>query len=121
MSVMGASIRSVFHESIFFRRTAVPSASPYIRAMHPKSEILPRPELIRRILDSGWVGQLKIHGHRAQIHLSANEKDAVVVYNRQGKPHKKALDPKIIVELRRIFGPKRGWTVLDAEWLKGED
>lgn len=79
---------------------------------------------MKRVLDLGWVGQLKIHGHRAQIHLSPVPEQAPLVYNRQGNLHAKQLPPALAAELRRIFGPRPdsdGWTVLDAEWLKGED
>jgi ATP-dependent DNA ligase len=89
--------------------------------MHPKTEIRPERGAIKRVLDMGWVGQLKIHGHRAQIHIPCDASESVLVYNRQGQVHKKALPAKLDAELRRIFGPKDGWTVLDAVWLKGPD
>lgn len=95
--------------------------SVFIRAMHPKTEISPSRASIEKILKAGWQGQLKVHGHRAQIHLSANPKDETVAYNRQGNPHQKLLPPEIIKELRRVFKPKKDWTVLDAEWLKPEN
>jgi ATP-dependent DNA ligase len=88
--------------------------------MHPKTEIRPERTAIKRILDQGWAGQLKIHGHRAQIHIPADA-TPVHVYNRQGQFHAKLLPESLVSELRRIFGPKDGWTVLDAEWLKGTD
>jgi hypothetical protein len=94
--------------------------SVFIRAMHPKTEIRPDTLVIRRILQSGWVGQIKIHGHRAQIHISADPDEPILVYNRQGQLHKQELSPKMEKELRRIFAPEREWTVLDAEWLKPE-
>lgn len=95
--------------------------STFIRAMHPKTEISPTLSSVEKILRAGWVGQTKIHGHRAQIHISADEKVAPVVYNRQGRPHKIPLSPKITKELRRIFELKEDWTVIDAEWLKPEE
>lgn len=110
---------SIFADTIFTRKAAVLS-SPFIRAMHPKSEILPEPMAITRILENGWVGQTKIHGHRAQIHVSANPKEDLIAYTRQGKRHKLTLAPKIVKELRRLFTPQKGWNVIDAEWLKPE-
>lgn len=94
-------------------------ASAFIKAMHPKTEVSPTLPSVQKLLKSGWVGQMKIHGHRAQIHL--NEGEDPIVYNRQGKPHKKLLPPEIAEELFRILDLKRGWTVLDAEWLKPEN
>lgn len=96
------------------------AASLYIRAMHPKTEISPTRAAVEKILKAGWVGQMKIHGHRAQIHISADPDEEVVVYNRQGKPHKMLLPDEITMELRRILDLEKGWTVIDAEWIKPE-
>lgn len=63
---------------------------------------------------------MKIHGHRAQIHISADPTQDVIVYNRMGRPHKMLLPAGITKELRRIFELKDGWTVIDGEWLKPE-
>lgn len=95
--------------------------SLYIRAPHPKTEIRAEESAIRRVLEAGWVGQTKIHGHRAQIHISADPHQMPLVYNRQGNPHQKALSPEIVAELRRLFTPSTGWNAIDAEWLKAED
>ena len=95
--------------------------SLFIRAMHPKTEISPDPAALRRLLDSGWVGQLKIHGHRAQIHISSDPQTPVIVYNRQGQRHAKELTPSMAKEIRRLFQPREGWNVIDAEWLKPEE
>ncbi len=94
--------------------------SPFIKAMHPKSEIRPRPESIQRILAKGWVAQLKIHGHRVQLHVPADNSLPVIAYTRQGKLHGKPLTPNMISEIRRVFAPDEGWNILDAEWLKPE-
>lgn len=93
----------------------------FIRTSHPKTEIKPKPETIERILKKGWVGQIKIHGHRAQIHFNADEKMPPIAFTRKGGVHSKPLSPKIIKELRRIFKPKKGWSVIDAEWIKTKD
>lgn len=92
--------------------------SRYILAPHPKTEIRPDPEAIERVLRAGWVGQMKVHGHRAQVHLCADENEPVLVYNRKGDLHKLELPADIEAELRRLFRPQKGWTALDAEWLK---
>ncbi len=89
--------------------------------MHPKTEILPERAVVEKILRAGWVGQLKIHGHRAQIHLSADPEESSLAYNRQGKLHKKLLPEKILVELKRVFSLEEDWTVLDTEWIKPEN
>lgn len=95
-------------------------ASVYIKAMHPKTEISPTLPSVEKILKAGWVGQMKVHGHRAQVHLSADPATAPIVYNRQGKPHKMLLPNEITAELRRIFDLQEDWTVIDGEWLKPE-
>ncbi len=94
--------------------------SSFIKAMHPKAEIRPDAPAIQKILAMGWIGQLKIHGHRAQIHISHDDKIAPIAYNRQGNRHKLDLSPAIVKELRRLFQPEKGWNVIDAEWLKPE-
>lgn len=94
--------------------------SAYIRAMHPKTEISPTLASVEKILKAGWAGQMKIHGHRAQVHVSATEQIEPIVYNRQGRPHKKLLPDGITQELRRIFDLDNGWTVIDSEWRKPE-
>ncbi len=114
------ALPSIFEPTIFSRRTALP-ASTYIRAMHPKTEIRPDPAAIKRVLDMGWAGQLKIHGHRAQFHISADPAEEVLVYNRQGVFHKKEVPDDLASELRRLFLPSTGWNVIDSEWLKGEN
>ena len=96
------------------------SAARFIRPMHPKTAILPRPESIQRILALGWVAQLKIHGHRAQVHIPADENQPMVAFNRQGKPHQRALPPQMIKELSRLLRPEKDWNVVDAEWIKPE-
>jgi ATP-dependent DNA ligase len=88
--------------------------------MHPKSEVSPTPASIEKLLRAGWAGQMKVHGHRAQVHLSADPDVEPIVYNRQGRPHKKLLPDEIAGELRRIFDLRDGWTVIDSEWLKPE-
>jgi len=95
--------------------------SQFIRPMHPKSEIRPTAEAIQKVLNAGWVGQLKIHGHRAQIHIPADPDQEILAFNRQGQLHQKEVPDTIIQELRRIFAPATGWTVIDSEWLKPKD
>lgn len=105
----------------FTRRRTVAHPSPFIRPMHPKTGIRPVPEAISRILDSGWVAQLKIHGHRAQIHVPADRDEPIWVFNRHGAQHKKLMPEPMVAEIRRVFTPTTGWNVVDAEWIKGED
>ncbi len=94
--------------------------SSFIKTAHPKKEVQINAQTFQRILDADWWGQTKIHGHRAQIHLSADSQENCLVYNRHGKLHAKELEGLIIDELRRILAPKKGWTVIEAEWLKNE-
>ncbi len=95
--------------------------SRFIKSMHPKSEIAVDPLTIRRILSNGWWGQLKIHGHRAQIHIPADPSAEILVYTRQGKGHAKAMGPLMVSELRRLLTPSKDWSIVEAEWLKGVD
>lgn len=90
----------------------------FIRTMHPKTEIQPDPVAIKRILQQGWVGQEKIHGHRVQIHLPPDPQATMRAFNRHGNEHRRALDECLQEELRRLFGPLDEWLVLEAEWLK---
>ena len=112
--------RNIFTDTIFTRRVPV-APSAFIKAMHPKTEILPSSEAIARILQNGWMGQLKIHGHRAQIHIPSESTESLIAYTRQGKRHSLGLSPSMIEELCRVLRPKQGWNVVDAEWLKGEE
>jgi len=117
---MGQSqaIPGIFEKTIFSPwRPVAPSI--YIKSMHPKTELKPTRAAIEKILNAGWIGQMKIHGHRAQIHLSP--KDQPMAYNRQGRLHKMLLPKEIVKELMRIIDPKEDWTVIDAEWLKPEN
>lgn len=107
----------VFQRTIFTRDKQL-NPSLFIRPMHPKTEIRASSEAVRKILDAGWVGQLKIHGHRAQIHISSNSEDEILAYNRHGQLHKKEIPDVILTELRRVFLPAQGWNVIDAEWIK---
>lgn len=116
----GAAVKQlpgIFEKTIFSPGRPV-ARSIFIKAMHPKAEIQATRPAVEKMLKLGWIGQTKIHGHRAQIHLSNDE--APIVYNRQGKPHKMLLPKEIAKELIRIFNPGEDWTVLDAEWLKPE-
>ena len=108
----------IFELTIFSPRRGFVPTTAYIKAMHPKTQIRPVLSSVEKVLKAGWVGQLKIHGHRAQVHLNADPNIEPVVYNRQGRPHKNLLPPEITAELRRVFSLKSGWTVIDCEWIK---
>ena len=92
--------------------------SKYIRAPHPKTNIRPTVEAIKGALKHGWVAQKKIHGHRAQIHVPATPDNPLLIFNRQGKLHKRPILPALGRELRRIFTPAQAWNVIDGEWIK---
>lgn len=111
---------SAFTETLFSPRRPV-SPSRFIRAMHPKAEIRPDAPAVRKVLGMGWGGQLKIHGHRAQIHVPADPKTPILVFNRQGELHKKAVSPALDAEIRRVLAPQADWSAIDAEWLKADD
>jgi ATP-dependent DNA ligase len=119
MGQLGVGLPGIFEQTIFSPPRRSVARSVYIKAMHPKTEIQPTRAAIEKILKAGWVGQMKIHGHRAQIHLSQDEEP--IAYNRMGKPHKKLLPKEIVAELLRIVDPQDDWTVVDAEWLKPEN
>ena len=94
-------------------------SSYFIKSMHPKTSILPERSTIQRILKLGWVGQKKIHGHRAQFHLSSST-DEIFAYNRHGQQHKKKIPADLKNLLYEYMPVSEGWTVLDCEWLKKE-
>lgn len=121
IAVQKPSLPGVFEKTIFSGRSRPLLESIFIHAMHPKTEIKPHVDTIQKILDAGWVGQLKIHGHRAQIHIPADPRVEPYAYNRQGRVHKKLLPKPVVSELRRLFTPERQWNVIDAEWLKATD
>jgi ATP-dependent DNA ligase len=108
----------IFEQTIFSTRGRIVNDSAFIKAMHPKTEISPTEAAVSKILSAGWAGQLKIHGHRAQIHISSDPEQDILAFNRQGRLHKMLLPEKIGNELRRILNLSEGWTVIDAEWLK---
>src|SRR5690348_6255956 len=105
----------VLDHTIFTRRIVL-TKSLFIKAMHPKTEIRPTHEAIAKILEAGWIGQMKVHGHRAQIHVSADPDETPLIYNRHGQRHAKPITPKIAAEIQRLFRPDTGWNVIDAEW-----
>jgi ATP-dependent DNA ligase len=116
----------IFQETLFTRPSNRSEQSSldtpvFVRPIHPKTEIRPLPEAMSKFLAAGWVAQLKIHGHRAQIHISSDPKVAITVFNRHGQVHKKELPDGMVSELRRIFSPNIGWNIIDAEWIKTED
>ncbi len=111
----------VFEPTIFTQRTRHMVGPRFLKAMHPKASIAPTREAVKKILDAGWWGQLKIHGHRAQIHIPPGPSQMIVVYNRQGQKHRKELPLTLSEDLLRIFRPQSDWNVLDAEWLKSTD
>ena len=109
-----------FLDRTIFSGVSQMKPSPFISAMHPKTEILPQNEAIQKILSQGWWGQIKIHGHRAQIHIPSDNSEPLIAYTRKGGTHKRALDPELEAELRRLLKPESGWSVVDCEWMKGD-
>ena len=111
----------IFQQSPFSSSRPVTASGPrFIRPIHPKTSIPPARAAIDRVLRAGWWGQMKIHGHRAQVHVPADAKASVLVFNRHGQLHKMALPEAMVKEVRRLFQPKTDYNVIDAEWLKPE-
>ncbi len=98
-------------------RETITMASRFIKPIHPKTMIAPEEGMIRKVMASGWWGQPKIHGHRAQIHIPSDDSPCLA-FNRHGKFHKESLPAEIQDELRRVFRPSSDWNVIDAEWIK---
>lgn len=107
-------------EPFILSRPMTRAPSHFIHSMHPKTEILPDPATIRRILDRGWWGQVKMNGHRAQFHISNDSQQEIISYNRTGGRHARPLPAEVSADLRRIFGSPDGWNAIDAEWVKAE-
>ncbi len=112
-----SDIRSINNPTIFSRGVIL-NESPFIKAPHPKTSIRADVQAIQRILSHGWAAQLKIHGHRAQIHIPADSSQRLLVYNRQGQLHKVQPSAELAADLYRLFAPQFDWTVIDTEWLK---
>lgn len=90
------------------------SKARFLKPQHPKATVMPRLDAIQRIFALGWVGQAKMNGRRAQIHILPGE--AIQAFTRQGAPHTKPIPHEIDVLLHQWFGGT-GPTVLDAEWF----
>ena len=91
--------------------------SRFIKPIHPKTQIAPEAAAIRKVITAGWWGQPKVHGHRAQIHVPADDQPCLV-YNRQGQLHREVLSASLEAELKRVLRPSQDWNTIDAEWLK---
>lgn len=118
-SALSRNLPGIFNPTLLSGRRIV-ALSKFIRPIHPKTEILPNAQTIGRLLRSGWVGQLKIHGHRVQIHLPDDPAIPPIFYTRHGGLHKLKPSKAMVSEIFRVFGPVKGkgWTVIDGEWLK---
>lgn len=114
------ALPGIFCETILSRKPVL-TPSPFIRSMHPKTQIKPEESAMRRILDQGWWAQMKIHGHRAQIHLaSSNGEPTLIAYTRKGSLHTKEVPEELKGEIFRLFSPKEGWSAIDCEWVKSQ-
>lgn len=120
MQGMVSRLPGIFEETVLSKRVPL-MPSRFIRAPHPKTEIRPNSEAVKKVLDAGWVGQLKIHGHRVQLHIPSDEDTKILAYNRQGQLHKQILSPAMEKEIRRLFTPSTGWNVVEGEWLKPKE
>jgi hypothetical protein len=120
MQSLARGLPGIFDPTIF-SGPVVLMASRFVRAPHPKTEIAPTAEAVGKILKAGWIGQRKVHGHRVQLHIPADPDDQILAFNRQGRLHTKELSPEIISEIRRVLAPKKGWNIVEGEWLKPKD
>ncbi len=92
----------------------------FIKTAQPKTSIQVDETLFATILSTGWCAQTKIHGHRAQIHHTADKTQRPFVYNRHAQQHARLLDQELEDELRRILPLQAGWTAIEGEWIKDE-
>ena len=90
----------------------------FLRAQHPKSTLMPRIDAFEMMIAAGMVGQRKVHGHRAQVHIGSD--GDVVAFTRQGTVHTSKLPGALIEHLADHYRPTEGWMVLDGEWQKQE-
>ena len=114
------TVPGILEFCVFSRRPTL-TASRFIKGLHPKTAIPPTREAVKKVLDAGWWAQIKINGHRVQLHINATPDEPVLAFTRQGTPHTKALPAAVTAEVRRLFAPDSGWNVIDAEWDKPED
>jgi len=92
----------------------------FLNPQHPKHCVAPTPDAIARLLRSGWVGQCKVNGHRAQSHVGVEGGVRTSHYfTRQGTRHTAKVPQPITAALECMFEPVEStWTVVDAEWQK---
>jgi ATP-dependent DNA ligase len=119
VGVCGVALPRLFEHTIFSGMIPM-KTSAFIQAPHPKTAISPTRAAIKTVLEAGWWGQVKIHGHRAQIHIPSDPSLPVVNYTRHGSQHKVILPEQIALELRRLLAPVEGYSAIDAEWVKDE-
>lgn len=86
----------------------------FMKQQHPTSGIQPDAETIKRIMATGWVGQKKINGRCAQIHVAATGE--VIAYTRHGDRHTLPLSQSIQQKLVQHFAPSQGFNVIVGEW-----
>ena len=92
-----------------------PDVIKFLTPQHPKTSVAPTERAVVGYMDSGWWGQRKIDGRRAQIHVEGGK---VELWTRQGTRHTWEVPEQVKVELRRYCGDRR-YTVLDGEWADG--
>ncbi len=75
----------------------------------------------RTTLTSAWAFASTYRLDRRLRHVPADPKTPILVFNRQGDLHKKAVSPALDAEIRRVLAPQADWSAIDAEWLKADD
>lgn len=84
----------------------------FLKPQRPCRDIGPDIEVISELLEIGWVGQAKINGRRAQVHIHSNK---IMAFTRYGQLHTRKLGKEVTEQLLE-FKPKKGTNIFDCEW-----
>lgn len=85
----------------------------HIKTHHPKQSLLMAKTDLAKKLEGGWIGQAKMNGVRAQVHVT---EDGLKVYNRRGSPLTTGkMTAEIVACIHANFNPG---DVFEAEWLR---
>jgi ATP-dependent DNA ligase len=90
----------------------------FIKCQHPNHAIAPERSAIERVLKMGWAGQLKMNGHRLQIHISPQRE--ITCYTRHGRLHTQKLSSELKFSFQD-YADSDGYLCLEGEWLKAEN
>lgn len=88
----------------------------HVKTHHPKQSLLMAKTDLESMLEKGWIGQAKMNGVRAQIHvIDDHPLYNIKAYNRRGSLLTGKMSPDIVDIIRTNFKPG---DIFEAEWLR---